>query len=132
MRLSARDSSVTPRAARFVVPKIKFRKIPLEVLLAHMVIGADDPAFENSEIPFNRVGMSVAANVFPDGMISRMVMRKVPADAGAAIAAHDPRRLVDLRRQNRPQGLPADTGDVMSRNVSRRAKRGRILSLCQS
>src|SRR5438093_214611 len=50
-------------------------------------------------------------------MINRLVARKVPANAGAAIVAHDPRRLVDLRLQNRSQSMRADTRNVMRPNI---------------
>ena len=37
-----------------IVPEIELRKVTLQVLLAHMVIRAGNPALEGGEIAFNR------------------------------------------------------------------------------
>jgi hypothetical protein len=45
------------KAGALVVAVIKFGEVALQMLLADVVIGADDPAFQDREIAFNRVGM---------------------------------------------------------------------------
>ena len=45
------------------------RQVPLEMLLADMMIGADDAAFEDGKVAFNRIGMGIATDVFSGSMI---------------------------------------------------------------
>jgi len=47
----------------FVVTKIEFREVALQMCLADVVIGATDPALEDREIAFNGVAVRIAANV---------------------------------------------------------------------
>ena len=47
------------------------------MLVVHMLINADDAAFEDAEIPFKRVGVNVAAQPFVLGVINRFVLLRV-------------------------------------------------------
>jgi hypothetical protein len=56
-----------------VIPKLKFSDVQRQILLADLVIAADDPALEDAPKAFNRVGMDRADNVFASGMFDDLV-----------------------------------------------------------
>lgn len=68
-----------------VVTEIELGEIPLQVLLADVVIHADDSALQNREIAFDRIGVRVAAHVFLRGMIDGLMagetFSRFPIDA---------------------------------------------------
>jgi hypothetical protein len=57
--------------------KIKFRQIPIQVLLVHVLVDADQAAFEDRKETFKGVGVNVAAHKFVLGVIHRFVLRFV-------------------------------------------------------
>ena len=50
---------IDPERSPVVVAEIKFGKVPVKVLLANMVVSADDPALQDTEVAFDSVGMRV-------------------------------------------------------------------------
>ena len=52
-----RSLSLTPKADALVVAIVELGEVAFQVLLADVVIGANDPAFQDGEITFNRVGV---------------------------------------------------------------------------
>jgi len=52
-----RSLSLTPKADALVVAIVELGEVAFQVLLADVVIGANDPAFQDREITFNRVGV---------------------------------------------------------------------------
>src|SRR5579863_1932811 len=90
---------VNAKRRTLIVAEIKFSKIALQVLLADVVIGADDAALEDGEISFNAIGMSVAANVFISAVIYRFVAVKLFARMVvlSPFVRHQRRFAADLR-----------------------------------
>lgn len=63
-----------------VISEIELSKIAFQMRLTDMMVDADDPAFQDREIAFDRVGVRIAANVFFGGMVHALVTGKVFAD----------------------------------------------------
>jgi hypothetical protein len=53
----------------FIIPVVELGKISFQVLLADVVVHAVDAALEDRKIPFNRVGVSIAAHVLANAVI---------------------------------------------------------------
>lgn len=56
-----------------VVPEIELGQIPLKMLAIHVLISADQTAFENAEKVFEGVGVNVAPGPLKLGMINAFV-----------------------------------------------------------
>jgi len=56
-----------------VVAEIELGEIPLQVLLADVMIDSVDTALQDREIPFNGIGVRIAANIFFGGMVDGLV-----------------------------------------------------------
>src|ERR1700733_14098258 len=86
----------------------------LQMLLADVVIGADDAALEDRKITFNRICVSIAAHIFASAMIDRLMARKLFANMEilAAFIGHQCRFTADLFNQDRTQGLTTHMGHM--------------------
>src|SRR5215831_17666338 len=61
---------VDPERHSVVMPKIELGQIPMQMMLGHVVVDADDAALEHAEIAFRGVGVpEVGANVLLGRMI---------------------------------------------------------------
>jgi hypothetical protein len=56
-----------------VVPELKFSDVERQILLADLVVAANDPALEDAPKAFNRVGVHSADNVFTLGVLDYFV-----------------------------------------------------------
>src|SRR4051812_21269108 len=65
-----------------VVAEVELGKIPLQVLLADVVIDAADAPLEDREITFDHISVSVTTDIFFDRMVDRRMAREAFADAG--------------------------------------------------
>lgn len=99
----------------FVVPKIKLFEMALQMLLRDTVIDACDPALETCEVAFNRVGVSLAADILVDRAIDR-IMAEIAANVPilAGIVRHEHSVLVQLSNEDRPQRRGIDFGHMLS------------------
>src|SRR5712691_3671847 len=64
---------VDPKPLAVAVPKIKLVAVPVKVLLAHDLVHTDEPALEDAEIAFKRVGVHVATHPFLFGVVNLLV-----------------------------------------------------------
>lgn len=64
-----------------IIPEVKFCKIPLQVLLADVVINAVDAALQNREASFDVIGVSVATYIFLDRVVDCLVTGEALAHA---------------------------------------------------
>lgn len=62
------------------IPKIKFRQIPFQMLLADVVIRAVNAALQNGEIALNRIRVCTTANIFASAVIDGFVLLKIGTD----------------------------------------------------
>src|SRR5260370_15209620 len=99
----------------FVVAEIELAKVALQMLLRDVVIGAHDPALEDGEVAFDRVGVSLAAHVLTDPVVDRFVFGEHRAENAVLALAigHQERRLIKLRFKDGAQGLCGDIRDVL-------------------
>jgi hypothetical protein len=65
-----------------VIPEVKFGQIPVQMGFRNVLVNAVNAALENTEIALNRVGMHVAANIFPSTVGDSAVRSEVVADIG--------------------------------------------------
>jgi hypothetical protein len=110
-----RSTSSTPSAIPLVVPEIEFGKIPLQMLLADVVIYADDAALQDPKVSFRRVRVGIAPHILFDRMIDRGVAREAVADPDidrAAVGA-EMRILGNGVYKDRLQSCRGDIGDVV-------------------
>jgi hypothetical protein len=79
-----RGSRLIVKARRFalVVPEVVFRQIPVQVMLAAMLVDALEAALEDAEITLQRVRVGVAPDVLFRRVIDRLVTGKRLADEG--------------------------------------------------
>ena len=52
-----------------VVADVDLRQIPMQMLLTAVLVDASEAALEDRKVALDRVGVSIAAHVFRDGMI---------------------------------------------------------------
>src|SRR3954471_18202723 len=62
-----------------IVAEIELGEIPLQVLLADVMVDAVDTALQYREVALNGIGVGVAANVFLGGVINGLVAREALA-----------------------------------------------------
>src|SRR5207244_12929616 len=108
------------KADALVVPIVELGEVTLKVLLADVVIGADDPAFQDREIPFDRVGVPEApAHIFLDGMVDGAVPAELATngDVTAAFVGHQVRLAVNLSNQREAQILRGHVRQVLRANA---------------
>jgi hypothetical protein len=55
--------------------EIKFREVPIQVFLVHVLVGSHQAALEDGEKSLKRVGMHIAARPFELGMVDRFMLR---------------------------------------------------------
>ena len=114
--LSARTSSLTP-SRPLIVPKIELRKITLQMLRTDMMVGPSNPPLEDRKITLNRIGVSIAANIFANAMIDGLVASKFPPTRGppsslmTCVSA-----LICACKMGRK--ARADGGNVMAANIA--------------
>jgi hypothetical protein len=56
-----------------VIPELKFSDIKRQILLADLVVAANDPALEDAPKALNRVGVDCADDVFASGMLDDLM-----------------------------------------------------------
>src|SRR5260221_476548 len=81
----------------------------------HGPIPADDPALQDREVVFRRVGVpEVGANVFLGAMVDAAVTGKLRGDTriDRAVIGHDVSRLVDLPGNDRADRRAIDVRDM--------------------
>lgn len=52
-----------------VVAEVAFSEIPLQVLLANVMVDTVDTAFQDREIAFDGIGVNVAAHILTDAVV---------------------------------------------------------------
>jgi hypothetical protein len=72
--LNSRPENIVVEA--IIVPELELRNVKMQVLLAHVVESADDPALEYPPEAFNRVGVHSADNVLALGMVNGDVQQE--------------------------------------------------------
>ena len=101
-----------------VISEIELRKITLQVLLAHMVIGAGDPPLEDGEVTLNSIRMSFAANVLTDPVIDDLMPEiLVHVAVLACVIGHQECIGVQLCDQYLAQGLGGNLGNNLGPNT---------------
>jgi hypothetical protein len=88
----------------FVVAEVEFAQIPLQVLLADVVVRARDPALEDREVAFDGVRVSLTANVFL-GTVVYDLMPEVAVHVSvlARVIGNQQRLFVEMGNENRAQ-----------------------------
>ena len=72
--ISARCASFDSQLRAVVVAEIKLRQVARQVLLVHVLVGADQSALEEAEMALQRVGVNIAAHPLELGMVDRFVL----------------------------------------------------------
>jgi hypothetical protein len=87
------------------------RKVALQMLRANVMLTAIKAALYNREIAVNGVGTNVAANVFADALIGRMMIGRTVTSACTAVIAYFGRHYLLIH--DRTQGFGGHLRDVM-------------------
>jgi hypothetical protein len=97
----------------FVKPEGKFINIAVKMLLAGVVIHADQPALENSENALDAIGGHVVADIFPLTVIDRIVIEghASNADISARFVGMDSRTSLDILEDRGLDCLRVRSGD---------------------
>src|SRR6516225_1179190 len=98
---------IDPKRSPVVVAEIKFGKVPVKVLLANMVVSADDPALQDTEVAFDSVGMRVAAHVFVLSVVNHFMAGKCLANVQVAAVSvgHQRGPLVHVFAEQKTEGV---------------------------
>ena len=106
---------IDPKRSPVVVAEIKFGKVPVKVLLANMVVSADDPALQDTEVAFDSVGMRVAAHVFVLSVVNHFMAGKCLANVQVAAVSvgHQRGPLVHVFAEQKTEGVAIHSRDVM-------------------
>src|SRR5258708_39956759 len=99
---------VDPKRDPVVVSEIELGSVPMQVSLADVEITAVNPAFEDAEVIFDRVGVpEVGADVFLGAVVYGAVAGELVADLGIdqRLVSHQIARLVDMRDDDRLEHL---------------------------
>ncbi len=65
---------VHAKSNTMIVPEIKFRKVPVQVLLGAMLISTAHATLEDREIAFDGIAVHVAAHIFAARMLDGFVL----------------------------------------------------------
>jgi len=111
---------VDPERHSVVMPKIELGQIPMQMMLGHVVVDADDAALEHAEIAFRGVGVPEGgANVLLGRMIHGAMPGKLASDAriDGALVGHDGGGFVYVRDDDWLQGLAGYIRNVKAANA---------------
>src|SRR6266851_3965384 len=112
------DEAIKPRQGMvfdvaFVQPEGKFIDVTVKMLLAGVVINSDQPALENSENAFNRIGCHTIADIFALTVIDGIVIEGHAgnADIRAGFVSVDGRASLDILKDRGLDRLRVRSGD---------------------
>ncbi|OGP69155.1 MAG: hypothetical protein A2Z73_00170 [Deltaproteobacteria bacterium RBG_13_60_28] len=93
-----------------IIAKIKFRKIPMEMLFLAMLIYALHTTFEDGEKAFHVIGVNSGigqGNIFPLAMLDAIMLRKmfIQESILPSIIGHNPGFMGDILFQDRDNGF---------------------------
>lgn len=114
-----------------IVPEIELGKVPLQMLLRNMMVRAGDAALKDGEVRLDDVGVSIAANVFLDAVIDRLMARKVavhmPVLASSSVTSVDFLSICAMRIGR--SVLVLTLGTCSERTLPLRSTRAKAISL---
>ncbi len=103
-----------------IVPEVEFSKVALQMMLRHMVIGASDATLEGREVRLDTIGVRVTANIFLNAVVDGLMPGKITVHVAvlACVISDQGRPVVDLRHQDRAQGLGIHTRHMLRVNAA--------------
>lgn len=97
-----------------VVAKVELADVALEMLGAHVLVSAIEPALEDGEVVLAGVRRGAAAHILADTVVDHVVFRELGAEMLVVhgLVGELARGAVDLPKQDRAQRLGVHLGDV--------------------